>query len=25
MCAECSHMNFSSIMTGECDLGIRIQ
>ena len=25
MCAECSHMNFSSVMTGECDLGIRVQ
>jgi hypothetical protein len=24
MCNECSHMSFSSIFTGECDLGIRL-
>lgn len=24
MCAECSHMSFTSVFTGECDLGIRI-
>lgn len=23
-CSECSHMNFSAVFTGECDLGIRI-
>jgi hypothetical protein len=24
MCSECSHMSFSSLFTGECDLGIKI-
>ena len=24
MCSECSHMSFSSVFTGECDLGIKI-
>lgn len=24
MCNDCSHMSFSSIFTGECDLGIRL-
>ena len=24
MCNECSHMSFSSVFTGECDLGIRL-
>ncbi len=24
MCSECSHMSFSSIFTGRCDLGIKI-
>ena len=25
MCSECSHMSFSSVFTGECDLGIKIR
>lgn len=24
MCHDCSHYNSSSIFTGECDLGIRV-